>query len=105
MNGGGRVKLLSSLCALVGAVIAWSAAPVAAQTVPAEPPLATSSNVHVLGHIPGSAAGMTFKDHYAFLSGWGGLTVLDIAQADSAQVDVLVLEVRQHAARGERPRD
>jgi len=86
MNGGGRVKLLSSLCALVGAVIAWSAAPVAAQTVPAEPPLATSSNVHVLGHIPGSAAGMTFKDHYAFLSGWGGLTVLDIAQADSPQV-------------------
>jgi hypothetical protein len=59
-----------------------AAVPAAAQTPPAEPALATSSNVHVVGHIPGSAAGMNFKGHYAFVSGWGGLTVLDIAQAD-----------------------
>ena len=26
---------------------------------------------------------MTFKDHYAYVSGWGGITVLDIAKADS----------------------
>ena len=31
-----------------------------------------------------ASPGMTFKDHYAFLSGWGGITVLDIAQADVA---------------------
>ena len=53
---------------------------------PAEPPLSASSNVHLLGHIPGTAAGMTFKDHYAFVSGWGGITVLDIAQADSPRL-------------------
>ena len=53
---------------------------------PAEPALAKSSNVHVGEHVPGSFAGMTFKDHYAFLSGWGGITVLDIAKADSPQV-------------------
>ena len=29
---------------------------------------------------------MTFKDHYAYVSGWGGITVLDIAQADSPQL-------------------
>ena len=44
-----------------------------------EPPLAASSNVHVLDHIPGTAAGMNFKDHYAYVSGWSGVTVLDIA--------------------------
>ena len=54
--------------------------------VPTEPPLAASSNVHLLGHIPGTAAGMNFKDHYAYVSGWGGITVLDIAKADSPQL-------------------
>ncbi len=68
--------MLAALAALLAAV------PAAAQ-LPAEPPLATSSNVHVVGHVPGSAAGMTFKDHYAFVSGWGGVTVLDIAKADT----------------------
>jgi hypothetical protein len=29
---------------------------------------------------------MDFKDHYAYVSGWGGITVLDIQQADSPQV-------------------
>ena len=52
----------------------------------AEPPLATSSNVQLLEHIPGTAAGMNFKDHYAYVSGWGGITVLDIAKADSPQL-------------------
>jgi hypothetical protein len=50
------------------------------------PPLATSSNVHVLMNIPGTAAGMAFKDHYAYVSGWGGILVLDIAKADSPRV-------------------
>jgi hypothetical protein len=39
-----------------------------------------------VAHIPGTAAGMNFKDHYAFVSGWGGITVLDIAKADSPQL-------------------
>ena len=29
---------------------------------------------------------MNFKDHYAYVSGWGGITVLDIAQPASPQV-------------------
>jgi len=83
--GGGRIRSLSLLCAFGGLVAAVGAAPAAAQ-VPAEPPLATSSNVHLLSHVPGSAAGMNFKDHYAFVSGWGGITVLDIAKPDSPQL-------------------
>jgi hypothetical protein len=74
---------------VVGMFVAGLAAlPASAQVsaVPAEPPLAASSNVHVLGHVPGSAAGMVFKDHYAYVSGWGGITVLDIAKADSPSV-------------------
>ena len=71
--------------ALTAGVALWSAIPAAAQ-LPAEPALAKSSNVHVGEHVPGSFAGMTFKDHYAFLSGWGGITVLDIAQAESPRV-------------------
>ena len=41
-------------------------------------PRATCS---LLGHIPGTAAGMVFKDNYAYVSGWGGITVLDISRA------------------------
>ena len=70
---------------LAGALAAWNAVPAAGQ-VPTEPPLSASSNVHLLGHIPGTAAGMTFKDHYAYVSGWGGITVLDIAKADSPRL-------------------
>jgi hypothetical protein len=81
--GGGRFKLLSLLCALAAVAAGVTALPAAAQTLPAEPPLAASPNVQVVGHVPGSAAGMSFKDHYAFVSGWGGITVLDIAQADA----------------------
>jgi hypothetical protein len=51
-----------------------------------EPPLAASGNVHLVAHIPGSAAGMNFTDHYAYVSGWGGITVLDIAKADDPKV-------------------
>jgi hypothetical protein len=68
--------------ALLAGLAALTAVPAAGQ-VPAEPPLAASSNVQVLEHVPGSAAGMVFKDNYAFVSGWGGITVLDIAKADS----------------------
>src|SRR5215210_2430979 len=81
---GRGIKHVLTTTALAVAVALFSAIPAAA--VPAEPPLASSSNVHVLDHVPGSFAGMTFKDHYAFLSGWGGITVLDIAKADSPQV-------------------
>jgi LVIVD repeat len=80
---GGRIKVLSILAALTAVA---STATTASAEVPAEPPLAASSNVHVLEHVPGSAAGMVFKDHFAYVSGWGGITVLDIAQAASPQV-------------------
>jgi len=44
------------------------------------PPLARSTNVSILGNVPtGPAIGMNFKDHYAFVTGPDGLTVLDIA--------------------------
>jgi hypothetical protein len=70
---------------VVGGVVAlWSATPAAAQV--ADPPLATSSNVQLLDHIPGSAAGMNFKGHYAYVSGWAGVTVLDIANAASPRL-------------------
>ena len=81
---GGGIRRFMSLLVVVLAAAAWSAAPAAAQLLPPDPPLSASSNVHLLGHIPGSAAGMDFKDHYAYVSGWGGITVLDIAQADVA---------------------
>jgi hypothetical protein len=85
-NRGRRIKGLLSLLALAAVVAVAAVIPAAGQGAAAEPPLATSSNVHIVGHVPGSAAGMTFKDHYAYVSGWGGLTVLDIAKADSPRV-------------------
>jgi hypothetical protein len=85
-NRGRRIRNLVSLLA-AGAVVALSSAtPATAQTGAIEPPLAASSNVQFVGHVPGSAAGMNFKDHYAYVSGWGGITVLDIADADSPQL-------------------
>src|SRR5215203_5546062 len=81
-----RVKTLAPLLLLAAGVAVLNAIPAAGGAAVAEPPLAASSNVHVLAHIPGTAAGMTFKDHYAYVSGWGGITVLDIAQADSPRL-------------------
>src|SRR4051794_41616521 len=78
-------KRLVGLAATVVAV-ACSAAPASGAIAPADPPLATSSNVHLLGHIPGSAAGMNFKGHYAYVTGWSGITVLDIARPASPEV-------------------
>jgi hypothetical protein len=77
-------KVLGSLLALGGVLAFLNVVPASGEVVPL--PLATSSNVHLVAHIPGSAAGMNFKDHYAYVSGWGGITVLDIAKADSPQV-------------------
>src|SRR5215210_2502260 len=82
----GRIRGLMSAFALAAVVVLLTAMPAAAQTLPIEPPLAASSNVHPVGHIPGTAAGMVFRDHYAYVSGWTGVTVLDIAQADSPQI-------------------
>jgi hypothetical protein len=79
-----HAKRLVGLLALAAAVVLSSAIP--ATAVPPEPPLAASSNVHVLDHIPGTAAGMNFKGHYAYVSGWGGITVLDIAQPAAPKV-------------------
>ncbi len=85
-NRGRRIRSLVSLLALAAVVALASATPAMAQTGAIEPPLATSSNVQFVQHVPGSAAGMNFKDHYAYVSGWGGITVLDIADADSPQL-------------------
>jgi hypothetical protein len=74
---------LGGLSACAAALVA---VPAASHGDAIEPPLATSSNVHLVAHIPGSAAGMNFKDHYAYVSGWSGVTVLDIAQPASPQV-------------------
>jgi hypothetical protein len=75
-----------TLSFVLGVVVTGLAALPASAQASAEPPLAASSNVHVLEHVPGSAAGMNFKDHYAYVSGWGGITVLDIAKPDSPSV-------------------
>src|SRR4051812_47355496 len=79
-----RTNKLVGLFAFSAAVALLTALPAAA--VPPEPPLAASSNVHVLDHIPATAAGMPFKGHYAYVSGWGGVTVLDIAQPASPKL-------------------
>jgi hypothetical protein len=82
----GRSKSFVGPFAVAAVLAASGAMPAAGENVLVEPPLATSSNVHLLAHIPGSAAGMNFKDHYAYVSGWGGITVLDIAQPADPQV-------------------
>jgi hypothetical protein len=73
--------LLATLC-----IAAMLCVPAAQADLPADLPLATSSNVHLLTHIPGTAAGMNFKDHYAFVTGWTGLQVFDIANPASPQL-------------------
>ena len=83
MNVVRRIK--TSLLALAAVAAALVVAPAAGEGDSLEPPLAASSNVHLLAHVPGTAAGMNFKDHYAYVSGWSGITVLDIAKADDAE--------------------
>ena len=78
-----QIVNLVSMLGLAAVVAVLAAMPAAGEGIAGEPPLATSSNVQFLTHIPGTAAGMNFKDHYAYVSGWGGITVLDIAKADS----------------------
>jgi hypothetical protein len=73
------MRWLATLFAVAFVAPAWA-------DVPADPPLATSSNVHMLTHIPGTAAGMNFRGHYAFVTGWTGVQVLDIANPASPQL-------------------
>jgi hypothetical protein len=69
------------------AVLAMAvASPAAGQVLPTDQPLATSANVRLVDHVPGSAAGMNFKGRYAYVTGWTGVTVLDIAQPASPRV-------------------
>ena len=76
----------SKLLALAAVLVGLAATGAASRAGAAEPPLAASSNVHLLAHIPGTAAGMTFSGHYAYVSGWGGLTVLDIASPEDPRL-------------------
>src|SRR5215212_4290198 len=85
-NPAGRMRRRWTLLIVIAVAVGSNAPPAAAQDVPVEPALAASSNVHPLAHIPGSAAGINFKDHYAYVSGWAGITVLDIANAASPRV-------------------
>jgi hypothetical protein len=80
-----RIKILVALIALAAVGAVSNVMPAAGEGV-LEPPLAASSNVQLVAQIPGSAAGINFKDQYAYVSGWGGITVLDIAKADSPQL-------------------
>ena len=80
----GRLK--SALLFAVAPLAILIAVPASGGAAVADSPLAASSNVHLLAHIPGTAAGMNFKDHYAYVSGWDGITVLDITQAASPKV-------------------
>lgn len=51
-----------------------------AEGVPGLPPLRTSPNVQLVTNVPGSYAGLVFKGHYAYATGWAsGLTVFDIS--------------------------
>jgi hypothetical protein len=85
-------KRVTAFLAGIALLAVSGAVPASSQNAVLEPPLANSSNVHLVAHIPGSAAGMNFKDHYAYVSGWGGITVLDIAQpADPQLVGALPL--------------
>src|SRR6187551_1735935 len=84
MSSRGRTYAAKGALAL--AVLLAATVPQASQAAVAEPPLANSSNVHLLTHIPGTAAGMNFKDHYAFVTGWTGVQVLDIARPESPQL-------------------
>jgi hypothetical protein len=83
---GGRTRTLLALLALAALAAAVNVMPAAGEGAVADPPLAASSNVELLAHIPGTFAGMNFKDHYAYVSGWGGVMVLDIANAANPQV-------------------
>jgi hypothetical protein len=81
-----RVTILGTLLTMAAAAVVATAVPAAGESLPPDVPLATSSNVQLLAHIPGTAAGMNFKDHYAYVSGWSGVTVLDIADPAAPEV-------------------
>jgi LVIVD repeat-containing protein len=80
----GRRGIRRSLPLLAALLVLGGGGSASAQV--AEPPLANSSNVQLVGHVPGTAAGMNFKGHYAYVSGWTGVTVLDIANAAAPKV-------------------
>jgi hypothetical protein len=76
---GSKASRIRALVALAAIVIALGMQPADA-LAPGLAPLAKSSNVQLLGNVPtGPALGMVFKDHWAFVTGPTGLTVLDIA--------------------------
>jgi hypothetical protein len=83
---GRRLLTLVPLVAAVTVVAVLGAVPASGGSAATEPPLAASSNVSLLAHVPGSVAGMNFKGNYAYVSGWGGITVLDISRADAPRV-------------------
>jgi hypothetical protein len=76
-----RVRRRQFLGAVIGGFVVFTVplGGVGSSLAAAVPPLAKSSNVTVLANVAtGLAIGMNFKDHYAFVTGPAGLTVLDI---------------------------
>jgi hypothetical protein len=61
----GRLKSALWLFLAVAPLAVLIAVPASGGAAIVDSPLAASSNVHLLAHIPGTAAGMNFKDHYA----------------------------------------
>lgn len=72
------MKKISAVLALTAvAVFAFPGTP--GQAYPSAPSLKTSKNVEFLGNVPGTAAGMNFKGHFAYVTGWEGIQILDIS--------------------------
>ena len=86
MHLGGGFEAVAVRCPCGPDCAASPRVPAGAQTPPAEPPLATSSNVQLLGAHPRHRGRDELQGHYAYVSGWTGITVLDIAKADSPQL-------------------
>jgi hypothetical protein len=69
---------------LVIAVLAACLVTAPARGLPIVPPLRTSPNVQLVTNVPGSFAGLAFKGHYAYATGWAtGLTVFDISKPEA----------------------
>jgi hypothetical protein len=80
-------KLFVLFTASIAALLPLGTAAGQVSPIPAPEPLAMSQNVQVLGNIPiAPAAGINFTGHYAYVTGWEGVSVLDIAVPESPKL-------------------
>ncbi|MCI0344181.1 MAG: hypothetical protein L0221_01895, partial [Chloroflexi bacterium] len=59
---------------------------VGSRLVPDRTPPLSSDNVELVTTVPGSAAGMRIVGTYAYVTGWAGLTVLDVSSPAAPKV-------------------